>query len=42
VIFRVAIANVLEVEMTIKSNEPASEAKKEFCEWWVYVEVVFP
>jgi len=42
VIFGVAIANVLEVELTIKSNEPASEAKEKFCEWRVYVEVVFP
>ena len=42
VIFRVAIANVLEVELTIKSNEPASEVEKEFCERWVYVKVVFP
>ena len=40
--FRVVVANVLEVELTIKTNEPASEPKKEFCKWWVYVEVVFP
>ena len=41
-IFGVAIANVLEIKLTIESHEPAGEPKKEFCERWVYVEVVFP
>ena len=41
-IFRVVVTDVLKVELTIESHEPASEAKKEFCERWVYVEVVFP
>jgi len=41
VVFRVAIANVLKVEVTIEPNEPASEAEKELCEWRVDVKVVF-
>ena len=41
-IFRVVVANVLKAELTIESNEPASEAKKELCEWWMYVEVILP
>jgi hypothetical protein len=42
VVFRVVVTDVLKAELTIESHEPAGEAKKEFCEWWVYVEVVFP
>lgn len=42
VIFRVVVADVLKAELTIESHEPASEAKKELCEWWMYVEVIFP
>jgi hypothetical protein len=41
-IFRVAITNVFEVEMTIEPNEPASETEKEFCERRVDIKVVFP
>lgn len=41
VIFCVAVADILEVELAIKSNKPASEAEKEFGEGRVYVEIVF-
>jgi hypothetical protein len=42
VIFRVVVANVLEIELAIESHEPASETEEELCEWRMYVEVVFP
>jgi hypothetical protein len=41
-VFRVAITDALEVELTIKANKPAGEAEKEFCEWRVNIKVVFP
>jgi hypothetical protein len=42
VVFRVVIADVLEVELTIEANKPAGEAEKEFCEGRVDIKVVFP
>jgi hypothetical protein len=41
-VFRIAITNVFEVELTIEPNEPAGETKKEFCERRVDIKVVFP
>lgn len=41
-VFRIAITNVLEVELTIEPNEPAGETEKEFCERRVNIKVVFP
>jgi hypothetical protein len=41
-VFRVVVTDVFEIELPIESHEPASEAKKEFCERRVYVKVVFP
>jgi len=39
-VFRVVVANVLEVELTIESNEPTSETEEKFCERWVHIEIV--
>ena len=39
--FRIAVANILEFELTIESNEPASEAEEKLREGRVYVEIVF-
>lgn len=38
---RIRVSNSLELKLAVESYEPASEAKQEFCEGWVDVEVVF-
>jgi hypothetical protein len=39
-IFGVAVANILKVEVAIESDEPASEAEKELGEGGMHVEIV--
>lgn len=41
-VFRVAIANGLELELAVETDEPTGEAKKELCKGRVHIEVVFP
>lgn len=41
VVLRVIVTNGLEVETTIESNEPTSEAKEKLCKGWMHVEIVF-
>jgi hypothetical protein len=40
-VVRIAIPDVVELEQAIKADEPACEAIKQLCKWWVDVEVIF-
>jgi hypothetical protein len=41
VIIRVIVANAIEGEVAIESNEPTREAKEELCKGRMNVEIVF-
>lgn len=40
-VLRVAVPDVLKLEVAIEPDEPAGEPEEEFCEGGVHVEVVF-
>ena len=40
-VFCVAVADVLELESTVESNEPSGKTKQKLREWRVDIEVVF-
>ena len=40
-VLRVAVSDVLELELAVEADEPASETEQELCEGRVDVEVVF-